>query len=50
MIAVGVLDIILSVIVLALPGLALLTLAIILALVMLMSGAESIVSGIVGHT
>jgi len=50
MTAVGVLDIILSVIVLALPGLALLTLAIILALVMLMSGAESIVSGIVGHT
>lgn len=49
MVAVGVLDIILSVVVLALPGLALLTLAVILALVMLVSGAESIVSGAVGQ-
>lgn len=50
MVAVGVLDIILSVVVLALPGLALLTLTVILALVMLVSGAESLVSGAVGHT
>ena len=46
---VGILDIILSVVVLALPGLALLTLAVILALVMLVSGAESLVSGALGR-
>ena len=49
-VAVGVIDIILSVVVLALPNLALLTLAIILALVLLVSGAEMIVSGAIGRT
>src|SRR5271157_3774 len=44
-VAVGVIDIILSVVVLALPNVALLTLAVILALVLLVSGAEMIVSG-----
>ena len=48
-VVVGVLDIILSAIVLALPGLALLTLAAILALVMLVSGAESLISGTLGR-
>jgi len=50
MIAVGVLDIILSVLVLVLPGLALLTLAVILSVVLLVSGAEMIVSGAIGRT
>jgi uncharacterized membrane protein HdeD (DUF308 family) len=48
--AVGMIDIILSVVVLALPNLALLTLSIILALVLLVSGAEMIVSGAIGRT
>jgi len=47
---VGVLDIILSVIVLAFPGFALLTLAVILALVILMIGAESLISGALGRS
>jgi uncharacterized membrane protein HdeD (DUF308 family) len=48
--AIGVIDIILSIVVLVLPGLALLTLAVILALVLLVSGAEMIVSGVIGRT
>ncbi len=48
--AVGVVDIILSVLVPVLPGLALLTLAVILALALIVSGAEMIVSGAVGRT
>jgi len=50
MIAVGVLDVILSFIVLVLPDLALLTLAAILSVALLVSGAEMIVSGAVGRT
>ena len=49
-VAVGVLDVVLSVAVIALPGLALLTLAAILALALLLVGAESLVSGAVGRT
>jgi uncharacterized membrane protein HdeD (DUF308 family) len=48
--AVGVLDIILSVAVVLLPGLALLTLAAILSVVLVVSGAEMIVSGAIGRT
>ncbi len=48
--AVGVLDVILSVVVLALPGLALLTLAVLLSLALLVTGAEILVSGVVGRT
>ncbi len=47
---VGVADIILSVIVIGLPSLALLTLAIILSVLLLVSGAEMIVSGAIGRT
>lgn len=50
MVAVGVVDIILSVVVLVLPGLALLTFALILSVVLLVSGAEMIVSGAIGRT
>ncbi len=49
-VAVGVVDIILSVLVLVLPGLALLTLTVILAVVLVVSGGEMIVSGAVGRT
>lgn len=49
-VAVGVLDIFLSVIVLALPRLALLTLVLLLALVLLASGAEILASGAIGRT
>jgi uncharacterized membrane protein HdeD (DUF308 family) len=48
--AVGVIDIILSIAVIVLPSLALLTLAVILALLLLVSGAEMIVSGVIGRT
>jgi uncharacterized membrane protein HdeD (DUF308 family) len=48
--AVGVIDIILSIVVLVLPSLALQILAVILALVLLVSGAEMIVSGVIGRT
>jgi uncharacterized membrane protein HdeD (DUF308 family) len=48
--AVGVLDIILSVVVIALPDLALLTLTVMLSLVLLVSGVEILVSGVVGRT
>ena len=49
-VAVGLFDVILSVLVLVLPGLALLTFAVILALVLLLIGAEMIVSGVIGRT
>ena len=47
---VGVLDVILSVVVLVLPGLALLTVAVILSVVLVVNGAEMIVSGAIGRT
>ena len=47
---VGIIDVILSILVLLLPGFALLTFAAILSLMLLISGAESIISGIIGHT
>lgn len=50
MAVVGVVDVILSVVVLSLPGLALLTFAAILSLMLLISGVESIISGVLGHT
>jgi uncharacterized membrane protein HdeD (DUF308 family) len=50
MVAVGVLDVILSVVVLLLPGVSLLTLVVILSIVLIASGAEAIVSGAVGRT
>ena len=49
-VAVGVVDIILSVVVIVLPSVALLTLAVILSVVLLLSGAEMIVSGVIGRT
>jgi len=49
-VAVGVLDLILSVLVLVLPGLALLTFAVVLSVVLLVSGVEMIVSGASGRT
>ena len=48
--AVGVLDVILSFVVIALPGLGLLTLTVILSLVLLVSGAEILISGATGRT
>ncbi len=50
MVAVGVFDVVLSVVVLVLPGLALLSFAVVLAVVLLVSGAEMIVSGATGRT
>ncbi|HVQ00340.1 MAG TPA: DUF308 domain-containing protein [Candidatus Thermoplasmatota archaeon] len=50
MATVGIIDVILSLVVLLLPGLALLTLAIVLAVVLLISGVEAIISGAVGRT
>jgi len=49
-VVVGVLDIILSVVVLIFPGLAVLTFTVILSLALLVSGAEMIVSGAIGRT
>lgn len=49
-ITVGVLDTILSVAVLVLPSVALLTLAVILSVVLVVSGVESIISGAIGRT
>lgn len=49
-VAAGVVDVILSVLVMVLPSVATLTLAIILSVVVLVSGAEMIVSGAVGRT
>jgi len=50
MVAVGIVDVILSFVVFVLPGLAVLTVAVILALALLISGAEMIVSGAIGRT
>jgi len=50
LLAVGLVAIILSAVVLFLPGLALLTFATVLAIVLLVSGAEMIVSGAIGRT
>ena len=50
MVAVGVIDVILSVIVLVLPGLSLQTFAVVLSALLLVSGAEMIVSGAIGRT
>ena len=50
MVAVGVVDVILSALVLVLPRLALLTFAVVLAVVLLLSGAEMIISGAIGRT
>jgi len=50
MVAVGVVDVILSIVVVFLPGLALLTLAAVLAVLLLVNGAEMIASGVVGRT
>jgi len=50
MVAVGVVDLILSIVVLLLSGLALLTSAVVLSVVLLFSGAEGIVSGAIGRT
>jgi uncharacterized membrane protein HdeD (DUF308 family) len=50
MVAVGVIDIILSILVLVLPDIALLSLAVILALAFLVIGAEMLYSGVVGRT
>jgi len=49
-VAVGVIDIVLSIIVLVLPSLALLTIAIILALALIVSGFHMVVSGAIGRT
>lgn len=50
MVAVGVFDVILSVLVLLLPEVSLLTLVVLLAVVLIVSGVEAIVSGAVGRT
>lgn len=50
MVAIGIVDVILSFVVFVLPGLAVLTVAVILALALLISGAEMIVSGAIGRT
>lgn len=50
MIAVGIVDVILSLVVFVLPSLAVLTFTVILALALLISGAEMIVSGAIGRT
>jgi uncharacterized membrane protein HdeD (DUF308 family) len=49
-VVVGVLDIILSIVVIVLPGLALLTIAVIISIVLLVSGLEMVVSGAIGRT
>ena len=50
MVAVGVVDVILSIIVLFLPGLALLVFARVLGVLLVVSGAEMVASGVIGHT
>ncbi|HVP15997.1 MAG TPA: DUF308 domain-containing protein [candidate division Zixibacteria bacterium] len=50
MVAVGVLDIILSIVVLLLPGYALATLVVVLSVALLVSGVEMIISGATGRT
>jgi len=48
--AVGVLDVVFSAAVIAIPGAALLTLTFLLSLVLLVSGGEILISGVVGRT
>jgi uncharacterized membrane protein HdeD (DUF308 family) len=50
MVAVGVVDVILSIVVLFLPGLALLVFASVLAVLLILSGAEMVASGVTGRT
>jgi membrane protein HdeD len=50
MVAVGVVDVILSIVVLFLPGLALLVFASVLALLLILNGAEMVASGVIGRT
>ena len=50
MVAVGIVNVILSLAVFVLPGLAVLTVTVIIALAVLISGAEMIVSGAIGRT
>jgi len=50
MVAVGVVDVILSIVVLFLPGLALLVFASVLAGLLIVSGAEMVASGVIGRT
>jgi len=50
MVVVGVVDVILSIVVLFLPGLALLVFASVLGVLLIMSGAEMVVSGVIGRT
>jgi uncharacterized membrane protein HdeD (DUF308 family) len=50
MVAVGVVDVILSVVVLFLPGLALLVFASVLRVLLIVSGAEMVASGVIGRT
>jgi len=50
MAAVGVVDVILSIVVLFLPGLALLVFASVLAVLLIVSGAEMVASGVIGRT
>ena len=50
LVTVGIIDLILSTLVLLFPGLALLTFATILGLLLLISGAESVISGFNGRT
>jgi membrane protein HdeD len=50
MVAVGVVDVILSIVVLFLPGLALLLFASVLAVLLILNGAEMVASGIIGRT
>jgi len=50
MVAAGIVNVILSLVVFVLPGLAVLTVAVIIALALLISGAEMIVSGAIGRT
>jgi hypothetical protein len=50
MVAVGVVDVILSIVVLFLPGLALLVFASVLGVLLIASGAEIVASGVIGRT
>ncbi len=50
MVAVGVVDVILSIIVLFLPGLALLVFASVLGIMLIVSGVEMVASGVIGRT
>jgi uncharacterized membrane protein HdeD (DUF308 family) len=50
MVTVGVVDVILSIVVLFLPGLALLVFASVLGVLLIVSGAEMVASGVIGRT